>query len=358
MGVSVLGWNIHPNGLPPLTWHAHEMIYGYTLAVVAGFLLTAVKNWTDIPTLNGFPLLLLFLLWATGRLLPLLGNSIPVEFVAIIDILFIVFLIGATLLPVLKAKQWENLGIILLLVLILSGNISFYLGVLDIVSNGVYWGLYSWLYLIIALIFTLGRRVIPSFIERGVDYPVQLTNRRWLDISSLLLFLFFWIADITLLDERPAALLAGILFVLHGMRMVDWYTRGIWKKPLLWVLYLAYGSLVAGFALKVSAFVFEVSPYLSVHAFAFGGIGMMTIGMMSRVSLGHTGRNVLDPPPALFWIFAILFAGAVVRVFSPLFDQSDFIVWIALSQALWILSFSMFLYVYFPMLVQAEVGGE
>jgi len=84
----------------------------------------------------------------------------------------------------------------------------------------------------------------------------------------------------------------------------------------------------------------------------------MTIGMMSRVSLGHTGRNVLDPPPALFWVFAILFAGAVVRVFFPLVDPSDFIVWIALSQVLWIISFSMFLYVYFPMLVQAEVGGE
>ena len=95
-----------------------------------------------------------------------------------------------------------------------------------------------------------------------------------------------------------------------------------------------------------------MASYLSVHAFVFGGIGMITLGMMSRVSLGHTGRSVLDPPPALFWIFAILFAGGILRVLFPLFDPSHFMLWIVLSQGLWIISFSMFLYVYTPMLVK------
>lgn len=355
MGVFVFGWKIRFNGLSPVTWHAHEMIYGYGLAVVAGFLLTAVRNWTDIPTINGVPLLLLFLLWAAGRIVPFLAGVAPIELAAVADSLFIVFLLLSTALPVLKSRQREHWGILLILTLMFAGNLTFYLGVLRILPDGVSWGLYSGLYLILALIFTMGRRVIPTFIERGVGYPVQLMNWKWLDVSSLLLFLVFWIADLLRPNAAPVALLAGILFVLHGARLAAWYTHGLWKKPLLWVLYLAYGSLVAGFALKVAVYFFSVSPYLAVHAFTVGGIGLMTIGMMARVSLGHTGRNVLDPPGGLFWMFIFLFIGAVVRVLFPLIDPSHYLVWIGLSQALWIASFGMFLYLYSPMLMQPEV---
>ncbi len=358
MGISVFGWEIQLNGMSSNTWHAHEMIYGYSMAVVAGFLLTAVRTWTGIQTLNGFPLVLLFFLWVAGRVLPFFGNLVSVGFVATIDNLFVVLLILSVALPVLKARQWKNFGIILTLLLILASNILFYLGVLGILSDGVYRGLYSGLYLILALIFTMGRRVIPFFIERGVGYHVQLKNWKWVDISSLLSFLLFWIADLLISNQAPVTLLAGILFVLHGVRMVGWYTHGVWEKPLLWVLYLAYGSIVAGFALKVAVFVFEVSPYLSVHAFSFGGIGMITIGMMSRVSLGHTGRSVFKPPAGLSWIFAILFIGAVVRVLFPLVDQSHYTVWIGLSQVLWIISFAMYLYVYSSMLIQPRIDGR
>jgi uncharacterized protein involved in response to NO len=355
MGVFVFGWNIRFNGLSPVTWHAHEMIYGYGLAVVAGFLLTAVRNWTDIPTLNGVPLLLLFLIWAAGRIVPFLGGVAPIGLAAVSDNLFIVLLLLSTALPVLKTKQWEHWGILLILVLMFAGNLTFYLGVLRILPDGVPWGLYSGLYLILALIFTMGRRVIPTFIERGVGYSVRLKNWIWLDVSSLIFFLVFWIADLLMPNAAPVALLAGILFVLHGARLAAWYTHGLWGKPLLWVLYLAYGSLVAGFALKAAVFVFNVSPYLAVHAFTVGGIGLMTIGMMARVSLGHTGRNVLDPPAGLFWMFVVLFVGGIVRVLFPLMDPSHYVIWIGLSQALWIVSFAMFLYLYTPMLMQPEI---
>jgi len=355
MGVYVFGWTLRLNGIPPVAWHAHEMIYGYGLAVIAGFLLTAIRNWTDIPTLNGVPLLLLFLLWAAGRIVPFIGGVVPVQLAAATDTLFIVILLLSATRPVVKASQWEQWGILLILALMLAGNVTFYLGLLNLLPNGVFVGLYSGLYLIVALIFTVGRRVIPTFIERGVGYSVQLKNRRWLDRSSLLFFLLFWIADLLRPNGAPVALLAGILFVLHGIRLAGWHTYGLWKKPLLWVLFLAYGSLVAGFALKVAVFVFHFSPYLAVHAFTVGGIGLMTIGMMARVSLGHTGRNVLDPPSGLSWMFAVLFVGAIVRVVFPLLNPSHYVVWIGLSQALWIVSFAMFLYVYSPMLIRPEI---
>lgn len=358
MGISILDWEINMSGLPAVTWHAHEMIYGYSMAVIAGFLLTAIKNWTGIQTLHGLPLLLLFFLWVTGRVLFFLGDILHIELVAIIDCMFIFFLALSTAIPVIKKKQWMNFTIITKLILLLASNIIFYLGILGIMPDGVYIGLYSGLYLIIALIFMMGRRVIPFFIEKGVDYTVELKNRKWLDISSLILLLLFWVTDLMIPNETPVAILAGLLFILHGTRIVGWYTHGIWGKPLLWVLYLGYLSVIIGFALKAAVVLFNVSPYLSVHAFAFGGIGMITIGMMARVSLGHTGRNIFEPPVALPWIFSLLFIGAIIRVLFPLIDSSHYMLWVGLSQLLWIISFSIFLYIYFSMLIKPRIDGQ
>jgi uncharacterized protein involved in response to NO len=358
MAMYVFGWKLQVYGLPPAIWHAHEMIFGYAMAVIAGFLLAAVKNWTNIQTPHGLPLFLLFLLWALARAMPLFGESIPIEVIAILDNLFLTMLFISVAVPVIKTKQWKNISIISKLLLMLASNVVFYLGVLGMLEHGIRWGLYSGLYLILALIFTMGRRVIPFFIEKGVGYSVQVKNWKWLDISSLVLFLLFWIVDILTPDTLLVALLSVILFLLHSMRMVGWYTKGIWQKPLLWVLYLAYGFLVIGFALKAAVFVFDISPYLAVHAFTFGGISLMTMGMMSRVSLGHTGRNISEPPAVLFWMFIIMFVGAVFRVLFPLIDPSHYQLWIFLSQVFWIISFSLFLFIYFPMLTQQRADGR
>jgi uncharacterized protein involved in response to NO len=333
------------------------MIYGYSMAVVAGFLLTAVKSWTGMQTLTGHPLLLLLLLWAAGRFAPFIGG-IPDELIAVTDNLFLAFLFLAVTWPVLQAKQWTQIGIASKVLLMMLSNVLFYLGVFGIVPNGIKWGLYTGLYLILALIFTMGRRVIPYFIERGVGYPIKLKNWRWLDMSSLVLFVLFWVSDVLVEKAGMTALLAGCLFVLHTIRLTGWYTNGIWKNPLLWVLYLGYSALVVGFALKVATFFFGVSPFLAVHAFAFGGVGMITVGMMSRVSLGHTGRSVLEPPPALSWAYAILGLGAVVRVIFPLVDRYHYVVWIGVSQVLWTISFCLFLVVFAPILIRPRVDGE
>ncbi|MDH5435711.1 MAG: NnrS family protein, partial [Gammaproteobacteria bacterium] len=218
--------------------------------------------------------------------------------------------------------------------------------------------LYSGLYLVVALIFTMGRRVIPFFIEKGVDEQVDLVNRRWLDLSSLVLFLSFWIAELIEPNGLVVALLAIALFVLHGMRLLGWHTRGIWKKPLLWVIYIAYGFLVAGLALKAAVYFLGISPFLAAHAFAYGGVGIMTIGMMARVALGHTGRDVFSPPPVLWWMFAIIIVGAVIRVFFPLFDSSQYTLWIGISQVLWTISFAMFLFIYTPVCMKPRIDGR
>ena len=307
--------------LSPNIWHAHEMIFGYAMAVVAGFLLTAIKNWTGVDVLQGKPLALLLSLWLVARILPLSGSMFSIELIALVDVLFLFMLAAVCLRPVLKVKQYNQMAIISLLFVLMLCNVVFYLGVMGIVENGVQWGLYSALYMIITLVLLMMRRVMPMFIENGVDGDVAIKNRSWVDASSIVLLLCLWVSDVFTDYHQIASVLAAALTLLHAIRLSGWYTNKIWSKPLVWVLILAYGSFILGFALKASQFVFALSPSLSVHAFTVGGIGLVTLGMMSRVSLGHTGRNVFDPPPIVLWSLSILFLGFIVRVIFPLFDM-------------------------------------
>jgi len=346
------------SGLPAGIWHAHEMIFGYVLAVVAGFLLTAIKNWTGIEVLRGKMLALLFFLWLVPRVLLLSSLMLPIAVIAAIDIAFIIMLILVCLRPVLIVKQYKQLGIVSKLLLLMLCNMTFYLGLAGVLEDGVQWGLYSALYMIIALIFVMMRRVMPMFIRNGVDGDVELINRAWVDHSSLLLLVSIWVSDVfTDLDELTALFAVG-LTLLHTLRLSGWYTNKIWSKPLVWILVVAYASLILGFALKALSIISGISPFLSLHAFTAGGIGLLTIGMMSRVSLGHTGRNVFDPPAIIFWSFAVLLLGVIVRVIFPLFSMDLYVYWVGISQVLWIIAFAIFVFVYAPMLWSARVDGR
>lgn len=358
MLVYVHGVTLNFSGMSPTTWHAHEMIFGYVMAVIAGFLLTAIKNWTGQQTLRGPGLVVLFTLWLLARVIPLTGVNIPLEVLAIIDLLFMLLLVIAAIMPVLKVKQYKQLGVVSKLVLLLLSNALFYLGVLGFVEQGVQWGLYSGLYMVMALMFVMARRVIPFFIEKGTDKSVLVQNWLWVDLTSLVLLILLWLIDVFTSYLAATSVIAVMLFVVHSIRLYGWYTSSLWNKPLLWVLYLAYGSLTAGFLLKASEQWFAVSPFLSVHAFAYGGVGIMTIGMMSRVILGHTGRNVFEPPAVLALCFALMSGGALVRVIFPLFNNALYSYWIAASQILWIASFLIFLIVYAPMLLKTRIDGR
>ncbi len=356
MGIYALGWRMPFTHVSPMTWHAHEMIFGYSIAVAAGFLLTAVKNWTGIQTLHGYPLLLLFLLWIIARILPFF--DVPLSIIAAADNLFILLLTISISLPLLKAKHWKSFALVLHLFLLLMSNIVFYLGAYDILFHGIHYGLYLGLYLILSLIFIMGRKVIPFFIEKGVDYPIQVTNWKWIDKSNIVIFWLFGIADLINPNSYFTAGFAGLSAIIHGIRLGGWHTRGIWKRPLLWILYLGYAFLVLGFTLKVFTILNGTSVFLALHAFAYGGIGMITIGMMARVSLGHTGRNITAPPRSLFWIFALLLYGALIRVIFPLIDSSFYLLWITLSQSIWIFAFAWFSIIYFPILIYPRIDGR
>ncbi|MGA7596143.1 MAG: NnrS family protein, partial [Gallionella sp.] len=212
-------------------------------------------------------------------------------------------------------------------------------------------------------VFSMARRVMPFFIERGVGYPVKLKNRLWLDRSIIYVFVLFWFSDVIWKNAAVTASLAGLLFVAHTVRLAGWHTRGIWKKPLLWVLYLGYGGATFGFLIKaLTPFVF-LMPFLDLHAFAVGGIALMTAGMMARISLGHTGRSLQygsggqQHSRLLAPAFILLAVTFVARVILPMFAPLQYMLWIGIAQAAWLFAFALLVWVYAPVLVKPRADG-
>lgn len=345
-------------GLTAVAWHGHEMIYGYAMAVIAGFLLTAVRNWTGVQTLHGPGLLAMAALWLLARCMPFVGTAWSLPLMALFDLSFLLWLCADIVRAIVKARQWQQLGVLAKLLFLLLGNLFYYLGLSGHLDAGVQWGLYTGLYIILSLVLLMGRRVMPFFIEKGVGYPVVLVNRPWLDVASLVLMLALWIVDVFLLVPWLTAAIAAALLALHALRLAGWYTAGIWKKPLLWVLYIAYLWIIVGFALRTLSALGAVSPLLAVHAFGYGGIALITLGMMARVSLGHTGRSVAEPPSLITPIFLLLFSGSLVRVVLPLLVPHWYAQWIGIAQILWIIPFALFAWLYAPMLIKPRIDGQ
>ncbi len=362
-GIYSFGWGGLHSGYPAITWHAHEMVFGYTVAVAAGFLLTAIRNWTGQQTLHGWPLLALVGMWLLARILPFVGE-LPLLVLAVVDTLFLFCLLLAVAYPIIRAKQWQQMGIVGSVTLLVVADAVFYLGLLGVWPKGLQLGLYGAFYLILSLILIVGRRVIPFFIERGVGCPFTARNRGWIDSSALVLLLLFAVADLTFMVTGHgvagyvSAELALLQVLLHSLRLWGWHHPNIWKKPLLWVLYLAYLWLVLGFLLKFLAVVAGVSPWLAVHAFAYGGFTVVTVGMMARVILGHTGRNVFEPPLVVVAVFVLLLGGAAIRVLAVWWLPHSHAVWILASQLLWIAAFTLFVWKYAPMLLKPRVDGR
>jgi len=351
-------WSPAGAGYPSVLWHAHEMVFGYSMAVVAGFLLTAVHNWTGLPTARGAPLAGLTLLWLTARVLPLSGEACPLWLLAAADCGFLLLLCLAVTMPIVKARKWPQMAVISKLVLLLVSNGLFYSGLLGGDLNLARLGILCGLYMLLSLVLMIGRRVIPGFIERGVDYPVGLRNSGIVDGVALVLFLAFALIDLFAGNAVWSAALAGALLAVHAWRLQGWHTSGLWKKPLLWILYLAYAFIVLGFALKAVQPWYPYPGSFALHAFAYGGIGLMTAGMLSRVSLGHTGRDLRRPPRALAIVYGLLAIGGLARVVAPLFVPGLYVTWVTVALLLWAGAFALLFHTLWPVLTGPRVTAS
>ncbi|MEZ5449965.1 MAG: NnrS family protein [Thiolinea sp.] len=194
-GMYSFGWSGVRADYPLLAWHAHEMLFGYALAVVSGFLLTAVRNWTGIQTVEGTSLLLLAAIWLFGRILPFVPG-LPFWYLGLHEVLYLLLLLYLVVRPIVIRRQWKQLAILGKLAVLIIASVCFHLGLAGVWQAGIAFGLYLALYVLIGLILTMGRRVIPSFIENTVRNGFHALNDVWLDRLSLGLFLLFTVAEL------------------------------------------------------------------------------------------------------------------------------------------------------------------
>lgn len=339
----------------PTLWHAHEMIFGYTAAVIAGFLLTAVKNWTGIPTLRGYWLAELVMLWLAARLFPIMDFHPLLS--AFTSVAFFPFLAFALAIPLIRADSRANLLFIPVLLLFAIGDIIFQLAILQLIDVSPMLGIQLSLHTIVILIVLMGARVIPFFIARSTatDIPALPLTIERLTYFSLIL----WSLSSLVLGSLATwtAIFAGLSAIFQAYRLKAWYVKKLWSIPMLWILYLGYCWLFIGLALQALGGIVPVIPSISTHALTTGAIGMITLGMMSRVSLGHTGRGI-NHTRILLLAFLLIALTPVIRVFLPLLFPGFYIQAILISGITWVSAFALFSLMYTPILVKARIDGR
>lgn len=377
--VSMLAWHLLLIGkvslvqpLNPIYWHAHEMIFGYACAVIAGFLLTAVKTWTGVQMPAGWRLFWVWLPWLVARLLFLAllfdGITPDVAMLAMVcDLVFWFLMSFAVIRAVVLSRNKRQAGIIAKLILLFICQIVFALSVASEQAAWQQMALYFALFLVIGVVLTIGRRVLPFFIDKGVavdcsgkpnGVQANLRNSLLVDRLSLISFAALTVSYLTAFTAAIAPL-AILTALINAWRLVGWHHSGIWKKPLLWSLYLSFWGMVAAFALMAALSLTGQSPSLALHALALTGIGLITLAMMARVSLGHTGRSIHQPPKVVSAIFILMIICAILRVAAPMFGDllGDYLQIISYSQACWVASFVLFLLAYTKMLMRPRVDG-
>ncbi|GAB6070525.1 NnrS family protein [Thiomicrorhabdus hydrogeniphila] len=337
------------SGVSPVYWHGHEMIFGYALATITGFLLTAVMNWTGLNSASGKSLAGLFLLWLLARLGYLF--DLPIQYIAMVDIGFTLGLFLHFFIPVYKTKQWKQTGIAVKFFLLIFANALYYLGALGLLPKGEYWGMISGLFLVLAINLTMMRRLIPFFTEKALGLP-EKKNEIWIDVLAVGGFLGLMVAIMFVPNNWLISVIAFPLALIHTWRWLKWYHPKIWKITLIWPLHVSYAFMILGMFLYGFVGLKMVNESLAIHALAAGGIGLLCSSMMARISLGHTNRNVFEPPKIVVAIFALLTLTAIVRVILPLVDASHYVLWMHLSQWGWAISFAILSIVYWSILTK------
>jgi len=350
---TLAGWWEMPTYYGSIGWHSHEMVFGYTTAVIAGFLLTAVRNWTDIDTPTGISLAFLALLWLLGRVTPFM--DIPPSLIALIDLSFLPVLALVLSIPLIRSKQAQNLIFLIILIILTLANALVHAEVLGLSSVTARSGIFLGTLLIVLLIEIMGGRVIPFFTERAIQGFVA---RKWplIEWGGHLSVAAFVIAVLS--AHQDAILLSGILACLfQAIRLSGWLSLQAWRNPILWVLHAGYAWLVLGFLLFALQGNLGLTPWVGLHAFTTAAIGIITLGMMSRVALGHTGRT-MEAPAAMTWAFIMLNMTALIRVLGPWLLPELSMWWYLISSLLWILAFILYVMIFAPILIRTRIDGR
>ncbi len=336
------------------TWHGHEMLFGYATAVIAGFLLTATRNWTGMPTATGAELGGLALLWLVGRLGPLLG--LPGALAAVLDLAFLPALALSLFKPLWQGPNRANRVFLVLLAGMALASLLVHLDALGLVRGIAPTGNRLMLGLVLLVLLIVAGRVMPFFTQGGVAGSGP-RSRKSVERLTFALAVPFVLTDALLPGTPVAGTLGLALALVQAVRLAGWHDRGVWDIPILAVLYWGYLWLILGLVLSGLAHLGLVAGSSALHALTVGAVGVFTLGMMVRVTLGHTGRAMVAPRLAVlaFWLVNL---AALVRVAGPLLWPVWSTAWWTLSGVLWVLAFGSFLTAVGPMLVRPRSDGR
>ncbi len=358
IGMLFWGWPA-PEAVGALRWHAHEMLFGLVPAAIAGFLLTAICNWTGCPPLRNGWLLALAVLWLAGRLAPWWPGTTALTWM-VIDLLFLLAMTGYVARVILTTHNHRNLVMVAVLALLLIANLMTHLANLGTLPGGAALGETTAIHVMLLLMVVIGGRITPLFtanwLERhGCDRSLVQTRPR-LDtaaiVATALLIPSGWLGDPVF--AAGIALAAGLLNIL---RLSGWGTRYCLREPLLWILHLGYAWIAVALLLRgLTPWMAGLTTSLWVHAAGVGAMGTLIIGVMSRVALGHTGRPLILPRGTVV-SFALITLAAIARLLTAS-GRVPYLEGMVFSAIAFSAAFLIFTVLYWPVLCRPRVDGK
>lgn len=356
-GVFTLGWT--NGGINPVAWHAHEMLFGFATAAIAGFLLTAVPNWTGTERIQGAGLLSLWLIWLSGRvgywLIDPAGASVGAWIVMLVDLAFVPALALAIGLPIFRSGNRRNLIVIGVLAALSAANLLYYTGSSIVRANTLA------LDLIVVLMMVISGRITPLFTRNWMNREGlngdSVQSHRWLDVVSIALMIVLAILVQLEMPLRLTGWLAIFTALVHAVRLTRWQGWRAWSDSIVWVLHLGYAWIVVSLALRgIGSLVATIPNNAWVHAAGVGAMATLILGVMARVSLGHTGR-VIRMPVGGWLIFVLITVAAIVRTGTAagwLAREP----WLWVAAAAWIAAFLHFVFIFFGTLVSPRIDNR
>jgi len=339
-------------------WHVHEMLFGFAVAIIAGFLLTAVQTWTKQPSVKGIPLAILVGIWLVARILMAFPDLVPAPIIAAIDLAFLPLAAFFLALPIVKAQMWRNLFFVpvLLIMAILNalmhGSVA---GIFDI----SYVDLSHVMVMMITLVMcVMGGRVFPMFTANGTRTQ-KVQPIAWLEKVAIISVIASVVVSTNILSGVPALealiyLIAGVSNFIRALRWRIWVTFG---TPLVWTLHVSYWSICIGLILLAAAEMQWLNnASIAFHTITVGGMGMMILAMISRVSLGHTGRFI-EVGKIMTMAFIVMVLGIITRALAPAF-MADYTIVLLASAILWLIAYGTFVIMYAPVLFKPRVDGS
>ncbi|MBT7510022.1 MAG: NnrS family protein [Rhodospirillaceae bacterium] len=344
-----------PAGIDGHLWHQHEMLFGFASAAIAGFILTAIPNWTGGLPVSGWRLAMLVTLWLAGRGGSLIASDIGPMAAAVLDLSFLTVLVGVIARELISGRNWRNLPVLVLISLFTCGN---WLVHFELTGHGAtaQIGIRLSIFILSVLVAVIGGRIVPSFTRnwltrRGAEeLPAPMGRFDVFALAALVIFVVFQVATPNYFLTPYLALIAG---GLHGFRLVRWKGWAVRAEPLMWALHLGYAWLALALILiGLSGLSDAVPVTAAIHALTVGAFGTMILAVMTRASLGHTGRE-LAATRGTMAIFILVTTAAIARVAAPFLGNQDLTAfWI--SGLAWTAAYGLFTVLYYPILAISD----